>query len=393
MALMLKLIKVTFGLYLIYFLTFLSGHPVWRPDPSAQKSEGLTEEQESLRQDSPSQDSPARDSLQNDSLPLAPFSLESLADESLADDHAQGGENSAEQFPGPISSGRMEWKSGSIERLWLLSVMLDKFEDPLVESDVRPETLLRLMNRQLSINSLITVATLFWCSLLAVALVISSRYWFYRPMSLILITISLFALLLQLLLLRRQEFYSLEAVTPYLFPYLYGRGLFELLLVLLGVAAFIKLLRYQPQHPKVFLDHLELPARNAGSRLKQFYTYSRDLVIIALIGTLAANLLLLPIYLLQSRYPFLFALLLVLSLLLLCLFYARSYMKTARLYNREASPLVSLSFLGFRMLQNTLFILLLCAGIASVLGAIFSLMLNNIHLLESVKIFVRLQSL
>ena len=134
-----------------------------------------------------------------------------------------------------------------------------------------------------------------------------------------------------------------------------------------------------------FMDHLNI--YDSTDRKKNAFRIGSTvhIFILFVVGVLLSNLILLPIYKLQVAFPGLFGLLIVFALLGLAVFYVNAYMKVSP--SDTPLPVFSgITFLGYRMMNNTLFILKILSIVLLVVISVIFLADINIGFLESIQL-------
>lgn len=389
-------------LYFVYFLSFLTGVPALHV--------GLTpDEAEELRQ------------LDDTNMLL----LEGAGDPELEPREAAREafeEGLREQSPGgilsdeeareadPMAQRRAELEAaksrivfkrvpGLVERVLVERRMYAVFDDPLLESDSRPEDLLRQIARSFTTEAVQLGVNAFWCAQILLCLAaFSRRHWFYRPMSTIVILVSVLMLSFDLITGSRSAMALYENKTAPLIT-----AAINSLLIVLGAGLLLQ--KLLPPHGRLlltetnFMGHMRrLPAPAGAPRRARFLKPTLEIGAIMVVGLIVANLLLFPIYKLQLSFPGFFAGLLILGLLVLGYFYVQAYLKVARSQkDRNATDSVSvlsaISFLGFRMLSNTLFIFAVITLVCVIFGVAIVLTAYNIVFLQGFELLPLADSL
>ncbi len=138
-----------------------------------------------------------------------------------------------------------------------------------------------------------------------------------------------------------------------------------------------------------FMVHMQKDSRSVIKTIIKLVITSYQVIIIIIFAVILSNTLLLPVYLLQISFPGFFAVLFAAGLGLLGLFYTRQYVHVSQAQHSRSGIVSGMSFLGFRILKNTLFILsILCIVIGALIGIAF--MANfNVNLLENSGILMK----
>lgn len=351
-----RLLPITIiALYLIYFLTFVAGGPRARSAYQGPTGETLNEEE-------------AYAVIEDDD-PMA--DLEAIQNQRIHD---------------------VYWRPGLFAQLVVMNRARDLIEDELLESDARPEKLFRNLERSRTGLLFALALALFWCGAHLLSLVALVRnQWFARPMTLYTITPSMFFLLIYLLAVQRERL-SLMDGNAYL---LVGVAI-ETLLFFLGAFLVMSMLIPGARRAAVddrFMSHQFLKGAPLGRRLGGFLRAAGQIVVIGAGGLLISNLLLLPIFSLQLNFPTLFTGLIVFGVLVLVIFYTSAYVRVSRKDDYQPDHLLGLTFLGFRMQKNTLFLLSIIALIVVILSSIVLVSYANINLLETFGLLERPQKL
>lgn len=249
-------------------------------------------------------------------------------------------------------------------------------QDPLLESDSRPDRLFRSIERSLFADAVLLTANFLWCALLVIsAWTAWQNRWFARPLQVMVYVPSIIWLLIVLFSVRRIQ---LETVPVN--PYAAAMSAFESLLVLAGI--FLVMETGFPVFSRgmdtSFMGHSRKFAVPATEHVARGASVFFHLIVIAAAGLAASNVVLLPLFLVQSSFPRFFVLILLAALLLLAVFYVRAY----RRVSVESAVGTSVSFLGFRVLSNTAFLTGVVTLIGAVLGATVFLAVTNTDLLQ-----------
>ncbi|MCR9145312.1 MAG: hypothetical protein NXI24_23940 [bacterium] len=279
-------------------------------------------------------------------------------------------------------------KPGLVERVLVERRMLAVFDDPLLESDSRPEDLLRQIARSFTTEAVQTGVNAFWCAQILLCLVAFwKRHWFYGPMSTIVMLISVLMLSFDLITAQRSAMALYENQTGQLLEAAVGA-----LLIVLGSGFLLQ--KILPPHGRLFLTetnfmgHMRrLPLPAGAPRRARFLKPTFEIGAIMLVGLIVANLLLFPIYKLQLSFPGFFAGLLSVGMLVLAYFYVQAYSKVARSQQSPGdtgavSRFSAIAFLGFRMLSNTFYIIAVVSLVCVIFGLAIVLTAYNIVFLQ-----------
>ncbi|EKS01957.1 putative membrane protein [Leptospira mayottensis 200901122] len=105
---------------------------------------------------------------------------------------------------------------------------------------------------------------------------------------------------------------------------------------------------------------------------------------IMLAGILLGNLVYIPIFLLQKHYSFEFGILLIILLFFMMLFYIRNYFRMGK--NNELTSTgnitLSVSYLQFRVIRNTIFIVFTVVGVTLFVVLLFTILSINTSILD-----------
>lgn len=326
-------------LYLLYFLSVLSGRPALERQES-----GIDRE------------------------PLG-FRIQSM-------------EELEETTPPPAAAPRLVWAPGLVERIVAQRAALVPFQNPLLESDARPDQLERALERGFAADMVKLIALSFWCLLLLLLIPgLLGGHWFYKPMSAGVLSVSAALIFLHSFLEGPGQLLSPEIA---LYDQLSAFG--EYALALAGVAVVLdRLLPPRGSMPLAttpFMGHTRSEGEASASGLRRFGGSLLHSGIIFVAAVLAVNLLLLPLYYLQVLLPGWFAVFLSAACLLLAVFYVRAYLNVGGLPPGRPALLASFSFLGHRFLMNALFLSLLLVVVVFAVIAIVGVVLNNIAALQ-----------
>lgn len=105
---------------------------------------------------------------------------------------------------------------------------------------------------------------------------------------------------------------------------------------------------------------------------------------IMLAGILLGNLVYIPIFLLQKHYSFEFGILLIVLLLLMMAFYIRNYFRMGKSEELTYTGNVNLSvsYLQFRVIRNTIFIVFTVVGVTLFVVLLFTILSINTSVLD-----------
>lgn len=371
---------VVLALFFLYFLSFLTGAPaleLTRPDPAS-----------GSLQDQPFYDGEV----------LRPGDGESVGDASGS--QREDGEF-FERVPAREESRddrvrRLVWTPGLVERVVSQAGMLRALRDPLLESDARPDRLMRLLERTYTSDLFLLVTASVWCALLLLLLpAYLGRYWFYFPMSAIVFGLSALAALLVLLTIRYQELNVAGLRDDAAWQMLLAALETGLLLLGGGVAISRTLPVRRAELPEgEAVDGIRIELRFMGHLRRAFdpsggptgfgdrLRSALHIAVILAAGVAVANFLLLPLFALQMNLPRVFALLMGAGLIGLAVFYVRSYLSVGRAQGSEAGPAAALAFLGFRFARNALFLGMVFALLIAAILIVVQIVVSNVYVLQ-----------
>lgn len=284
----------------------------------------------------------------------------------------------------------VEFRPGLIQKVVHISTARDFLEDPLLESDARPEKLFRNLERAHILNVFLLTAVSAWSVLMILTLyAVIRKHWFSRPMLALVLIPTVIALLGIMGILRKSE---LQSVGYH--PVIIAWATFETILlagsiwILFGLAfpplpSLLKSLRYD------FMDHMRKRRTSFRAVLRAGMQISYHIFLIAIAALVLSNLFLLPVYIMQTEYPGLFAGILVFGLLSLAFFYIMAYSRVSRSQGGKPDPLTALSFLGFRFINNGLFLMGIAAVVVVIFGLVIVSALLNIEALQSIHLLAR----
>ncbi len=357
---MARLNVLTLALYFLYFLSSITGAPAFESGLSPSES--------------------------------VEFRERSTGSFLYAGESAEEASRRLEELSRKETEVRWVWSPGLIERVYVQRALMGTFDDPLLESDSRPEDLLRAMSRSFTSDSFRLGINIFWCTVMVLCLLaLRKRHWFYDPMSTMIVSISMLMIGSGLLTARHGQLLLFQNTTAVL-----AVAALEILLILLGAAVLLR--RILPTSPDMqlsetkFMEHMRSDRRRqSGDRTVLDATI--EVVVIMGVGLLVANLFLLPVYKLQLSFPGFFALLLLFGVGALTVFYLRAYLRVGRSQAPEADMTSAFAFLGFRMLANTVFLTIMFSLITIILGIVVMLAVYNVLLLQDFSLLPKADSL
>ncbi len=303
--------------------------------------------------------------------------------------------------PDPTQSSpallRTDWSAGLVERTVLQRRALLSFRDPLLESDSRPERLLRSLERSFTADLVLLILSALWCMLIVSCLAALRRgHWFYRPMLLMVLAPLTVAVLFVLLNVRRFELVEARRnLTLYRDWLLLAKVYFEVTLMFAGGAVFLS--RLLPERPAEtmgelrFMGHLRV--EGGRRRRREWLTTAAQIGAIIAAALALANVVLFPLYIIQISFPRFFGGLLAALVIGLSLFYVRAYVRVSHAQGAGGGPDSGAAFLGFRVLRNTLFVSGAVLVVVVAVSVILVITMLNIDLLQTVELLQRPQRL
>ncbi|ABJ77183.1 LIC_10230 family protein [Leptospira borgpetersenii] len=135
---------------------------------------------------------------------------------------------------------------------------------------------------------------------------------------------------------------------------------------------------------KTIQDGEEREFQSASSSKISWVPMLFHFVGIMLAGILLGNLVYIPIFLLQKHYSFEFGILLISLLFFMMLFYIRNYFRMGK--NNELTSTgnitLSVSYLQFRVIRNTIFIVFAVVGVTLFVVLLFTILSINTWILD-----------
>ncbi|MBE7438578.1 MAG: hypothetical protein HS115_09005 [Spirochaetales bacterium] len=269
---------------------------------------------------------------------------------------------------------------GLFGRIQLEREALFAFDDPLLESEARPQNLLKSLERLLALDLFLTTLCVAWCFLLILTgLALWKDHWFARRMEVMMALGGTGFFAIYLLFFRRNDLILSD-----------NHGLARLLTAMDTVLLFACLAflmnRIAAAKKERIADPFMAHTEKSSEHRPAVFTVIYQLLLIALCGLLATNFLLFPLYSAQIHFPGAFGMLILGLIFALILFYIIAYMRVSQKEDYEPSVFSALSFLGYRLLLNTGFFVFLTVMIALGIGAIILLAVFNVNLLEGLRL-------
>jgi hypothetical protein len=328
-AIMDRLNVVVILLFFVYFLSFLTGVPAVQIGLTPDEAEELRQTDDTNMllleggEEAPEAREAAREAFEEGFREQIPAGiLESAGGPDVARDDPMTRRRAELE----AAKSRVVFKRvpGLVERVLVERRMFAVFDDPLLESDSRPEDLLRQIARSFTTEAVQMGVNVFWCAQILLCLAaFSRRHWFYGPMSTIVILISVLMLSFDLVTAQRSAMALYENKTGQLLQAAVGA-----FLIVLGSGFLLQ--KLLPAHGRLiltetrFMGHMRrVPAPAGAPRRARFLRPTLEIGAIMFVGLIVANLLLFPIYKLQLSFPGFFAGLLLLGMLVLSYFTCR----------------------------------------------------------------------
>ncbi|MBL8020963.1 MAG: hypothetical protein JNM27_14930, partial [Leptospirales bacterium] len=213
------------------------------------------------------------------------------------------------------------------------------------------------------------------------AVSLRQRVWFARTMAWLLLLPSILSLLLVLFGVRRDMLTTMREPYDAIFI-----SFIETVLLLLGTAALIRSSAFGIKATTPFLDHLQTRQRQWFDYVRRAPVAAFQVAVISAASALIANFVVLPVYYLQMSFPTFFAFLLFVSLAGLAVFYVRAYGKVAHSQNPDPQITTAVSFLGFRILTNTMFLTGVIAILTFLITLVVVMSVVNLDILQTIGI-------
>ena len=273
----------------------------------------------------------------------------------------------------------IDFEPGFFEILRTEGTFLNELQDSLVESDSRPERLFDHVHRDFTQNLVLAAAFGFLLvfTLLTAVAGITKRWFYSRMKRMVFLPVSFFLLLSLLLSPKEPPLGMTSAVQQILF---FGPFVIKSALLFLCTAGWMASTLKVDE--KDFLTYLRRDPLNVRRAIRdRVAPAATDLFLIAAVGALITNVILLPFFQLQIHFAEYFAFVLIPGLVLLAIYYVNSYHKVALLRGEDGSWGTALAFLSFRMMRNFLYLTALVLVVVLVLGAILTFSYSNLNLL------------
>ena len=325
--------------FLLYFVSFLTGRPGIDTDPYAEQSNIYTEQH---------------------------------SDEDFNFDSSNK----------KAAPGESYWKTGLIKRVYLQKKARTLLDDTLLVSDARPESFFKNIDRTLTGDAFFLSLDMIWISMFLLAITaLLKKHWFYSSFLKMLIYPSIAFLLVTLLTVRRENLIFSNGGAALLIEIF-----IETVLMFTGlILVFSSTVPRQDANYIPFMEHLGIksgePMSDTSARFHSFV----QVIFLVIAGVILSNLILLPIYKLQVTFPGLFAMLFIFALIALGFFYTTAYMRVSSSKTSNVSVFSGISFLGYRIMRNSIFIIKIIITVSLVIGTVLSLASVNIEFLQSIE--------
>ena len=289
---------------------------------------------------------------------------------------------------------------GTLEKALLLKDSLELFNEPLLETDMKPDSLFKKMQVAFYKYLFFSICGIFWVLvLLTTMLAHLLKYKSYSLMFLIVLLICMLPNLYILFLFLSAALLSLHPYLPILSHYAaqfvhYSPfiSLQHFTLFCLAVPSIV-ILFFDIQKQKTLYKKKD--SQHKLYKQKKFFYKMRhvigigkigkDIFFIILTSLLLSNLILLPLFLFQLNFPTLFALLLLSSIVLLFLFYIISYIAYHKKQN-HVGLFPAFVFVIYRFISNALKLASFTAGFIVCTLLLLYLIAFNLSSLRKIKI-------
>ncbi len=256
------------------------------------------------------------------------------------------------------------WRIGTVKETWVQYQTLSNLEEPLLKGDAKPKEVFRNLNRVIVQKIFFTLLNLFWLTLLGLCLIcLHLSYPFLRPLSTILLTISTIYVSLNFILASSET----QTIHPF-FNYYPIKFASEKFLIIISLADLIwqffsgRKKLYAKKNIRVKYKKIHF-LQTSLQKILTLSIHSNKLLIfllhfltICFISAILANLILFPLYYLQLTFPHGFAFFLTGLLLILIIYYSYAYKITMTSSKSKVSFSIGLTFLCYRILQNTILV-------------------------------------
>lgn len=279
------------------------------------------------------------------------------------------------------------FQPGLIHEISLLSSTLLTLDDDILENDAKPDFLFRALSRNLLSREVALGLVIFTCLFLVGTMYSNwKEQWFSKRMLFGSLLTSMAALLVILFSLRRDGL-DASGAHPWVLMQCFG----ESLLFFLGF--FV--IAYESTHPRIkpkedsILFHLYSKSKTIGEGSSEGGQILIHFAAIVLSSLIVANLLLFPIYQLQLEFPRFFALFLTIGVIGLFFFYVTQYRRVAKEQGQYSTHSMSITYLAFRVMSNSIFVLGLLALIAVTLAIVIVVSILNVEGLQTLELLKR----
>jgi len=282
------------------------------------------------------------------------------------------------------SDSKIHLKEGLVSKYLIENKIYKELYPEFLEREHIPQRLFQSLSQEIKKN-LFSIFIIIFVDILIILFLISLYYQltYSLPFRKILLSLILLILFINLYFIERNLVArNFEIYQNYLYflPIIIDS-------ILIFLSTWLLMDNFYLSQKTSFLDFYFSHSFPFLEKIKQILKISGDLFFISLIGIIIVNLFLLPIYYAQIIFHFPFQYIFLFFIIFLTLFYIYSYYYVSK--NREENPkiLYSISFLGFKILQNTFqifitFLFFILIGIGVALLIVWNLnLLENIHIL------------
>ncbi len=280
------------------------------------------------------------------------------------------------------------WKPGLIREIQEIRDTITITDDPLLESDARPEILFQNLERAYIIRlALLTIVSIWSVLLLLNAYTAWKRHWFSYPMTVFIHLPLMLGFLTLLLSVRRTEILDYGYNTLLTVKVL-TEGFFVSGSAAIILRSFLPRSGAERAIMTPFMQHLITDRASVTGLSRSFLSISWHIILIGLISLAAANALLLPVYIMQQSFPAAYSALLSLALAMLAFFYITAYARVSSdsLPDGKREFFAGAAFLGYRFLRNSFVIFASVSIVGFIIGMIIISALMNIDALQTFQI-------
>ena len=280
------------------------------------------------------------------------------------------------------------WKTGFLKKIYLQNQALKLFEEELLEGDTKPKEIFRRLQRSLVQNIFFIGLCLFWLCLLGFYLLNSTeKYLFLNKLSTFLLLFSSILLLIDLFLLYHKR--SVESILEIFFTS--TLAVTQSIILFFGVIILfhqfmLDKIKSRKKEKRSKAKDREVEVQNLhffSMKWKLLFPLVFHFFLICIAALLLANFFLFPLYSLQLSFPNFFALFLFMLVLLLIAYYTHAYWRMFFGYKVKNNFSIALTFLGYRLLRNTLFLLSIFIIVSLLVGSVIFITAYNVDILNS----------